>query len=144
MSEVLKQLQAYSRINQSKVLAESVEANKDAIVDLNRDQLRRGQKGDGDMVGYRSSAYLNYKRSLSSYFAGNKTDLYLTGDFQKGMNGKIFGTEFEIGSTDSKTSEILEKYGEQIFELNQEFKPQAVEFVSNTYLKKINDLLHNR
>ena len=141
MSVVLKQLENFYKLDLNKVMIEAVKEHENTIVDFNRDQLRMGEKGDGSMVGYRSPAYLNYKRSLASYKAGNKTDLYLTGSFQDGMAGRISGNTFEVYSKDNKAPELLEKYGEQIFELNSNYMQQVHDVTTPTFFKKVHDAL---
>jgi len=144
MSVVLEQLAKARKINFKELAKEAIMANEKDIVNLNRDQQRKGQKGDGDMPEYYLASYLNYKRSLDSYFAGNKTDLFLTGDFQRGMKMNKTTEGVEITSLDKKTPDLLEKYGEQIFELNTDFKSQAYEKTDQTYFKMFHDILQSK
>jgi len=144
MSIVIDQLKRAQKIDLDAIGIKATETHGTAIVDLNRDQLRKGQKGESDMPGYRSAAYLNYKQSLSSYFAGNKTDLFLTGEFQKSMFLRIAGKSAEISATDYKTPDLLEKYGEGIFNLNKDFKPQAHELTTPTFYKLAHDFLQGK
>jgi hypothetical protein len=144
MSVVIEQLKRAQNIDLDSLGIKATIEHQNAIVNLNRDQLRKGQRGEGDMPGYFSAAYLNYKRSLDSYFAGGKTDLFLTGDFQKSMYLAVNGKSAEISATDWKTEQLLEKYGEGIFNLNGDFMPQAHELTTPTFFKLAHDFLQGK
>lgn len=142
MSIVLKQLKILKSIDLDQVAIDTIKDHEKEIINLNRDQLRKGQKSDGDMPAYPGLGYLNYKRSLPTYFAGNKTDLYVTGDFQKEMRMRISGKEIEIYSSDWKETSLLERYGEEIFELNENFSAQSSDLTTPTFYNKIYAFLH--
>lgn len=118
---------ALSRFNLQREARKSAIDNKDLLVDLNRDQIRLGQDGDGDARDYSpysvveetGQSYREYKRDLATYFAPfPRIDLYNTGSFQNKMFMKTTAATFQFWSRDTKTDEIVKWEGAQIFDLN--------------------------
>ena len=129
------------KVDPNKILIEVIQENEKALCDVLRDQMRMGLAGDGDIQPGYSPSYLNYKRSLPSYYAGGKVDFYLTGDFQKGIYLAISGTQYEFDSRDRKRTKLLDRSGEQIFQLNKLSKELSQEIVTPKYLKKYHEKL---
>lgn len=142
MSEVLRQLEILKRIDLDQVAVDVIKENKEAIIDLNRDQMRKGEKGNGPMRGYHNPAYLQSKRELPTYFANPRADLFVTGDFQKAMDMRINGKELEIYSADEKAPKLIEGFGEDIFELNENYQAQSSDITTPKFYKKIYAFSH--
>lgn len=116
---------------------EVIRENSDAIVAINQGQLSMGQKKDGRKVGwYRSEQYAQFKNSMNPLPPFRVPDLRLTGAFYGGMKLDISGDKFNITSTDSKTPELVEKYGEDIFGLSEESAQMAKEEVTMPAFRK--------
>ena len=114
--EINRKLQRFD-INKAAVIA--LNNNKEDAVNILRDQMRSGQDAEGLMDIYRDLDYAEEKRSLASYFAPYPhRDLYLTGRFQSLMFVEVNTSRYFFSSRDGKTTDIVNREGEQIFELN--------------------------
>ena len=127
--EILNNLK---RIDLMDFKVQAVEDNETQILDLVREQMREGEDGGGGPIRpeYESELYSDFKTTLHTYMADYGTpDLYLTGDFHKSMVLGIIGEEVIIDATDEKTTDLIQRYGENILELNNESiekqKPQT-------------------
>ena len=130
------------KVDYSVLLGSVVAENSVKLCDILREQLRMGEGGNGDIEPKYQAGYLNYKKSLPTYYAGSKVDLYLTGDFQKAIILNINGNQYEFDSRDWKRTELLEKYGEQIFELNQLSKELAQELITPLFMANYLKAIH--
>jgi hypothetical protein len=63
-------------------------------------------------------------------------DLHLTGAFYGGMKLDVSGDSFTITSTDGKTPELVEKYGEDIFGLSEEGAQLVKEEITMPAMRK--------
>ena len=97
-----------------------------------------GDRPDGSIIGvYRSSEYAMFKQSINPK-AGGVVDLTLTESL--GDNIQVIPKSkamFQIISTDSKYSEIVEKYGDVNFNLSPEKLELLFEMVGNMIINKI-------
>lgn len=101
--------------------------NKEEIVDANTASLSAGKFPDGDqMPDYRSVSYSEFKQSIGSQAPLGVTDLKLTGAFHSGFYLKATGQGYEIGSTDSKSSELEAKYGSDIFGIAKDYDKERL------------------
>lgn len=98
-----------------------VKDNEKEILDLNREEqlYKKGIDSDGKRLKPYKPFTVSIKRAKGEIF--NRTTLLDTGDFYKGFKIKFngFSNPFNIYSTDSKSSELVEKYG-NIFGLTKE------------------------
>ena len=141
-SVIVKQFRNAEKINLSEFIKQIVSDNEQDITDIQRDQMRRGEAADGKIKPDYPPGYLNLKQSLPSYFGDGSPDLFLTGDFQKAMYIRFSGVKWEFDSKDSKTVKLLDKYGENIFELNPNSLQVAQEFVTPIFNKSIHEALN--
>lgn len=141
MSVVANQLQKYLQMDLDLIGIEAIMENKTAVVAINKEQMRMGKDAKGFISPPYRPSYLYFKKGLSTYFAGSHPDLFVTGDFQNGMFMRQSGKSVEIASTDNKESKLLEKYGEQIFEISEEFKPFVYEITTPSFYKKVHEQL---
>ena len=106
--------------------------NEDFVLQLNKDQLQRGERNDNTEITpyYRNFAYKN---------RFSPVDLRLTGAFYKSFKIKYTDKGFYIFATDVKTGKLLAKYGEDVLGLTEhsitEVRKELYIFISN-YLKK--------
>ena len=105
-NSIQKQLAKFNGVNYLDILKDVIKENEVAICDILRDQIRMGKSGHGDISPGYSPAYLNYKRSLASYKAGNLPDWFVTGEFQRNIFISIQGNKYEFDSKDSKRVEL--------------------------------------
>ena len=114
-NDILKNLKQFKL---QKDIEKSLKKSKEYILDLNRGQLLHGKDSkDEDVMSYRSDSYAEYKQGKNSLPPFGVPDLYLTGAFHKAFMMKIEGSDIVLVSKDSKSPELQEKYGEDIFGL---------------------------
>lgn len=91
------------------VSLEAMRASEDTLVSFNQEQMQDSIDSEGEPLGeYASIAYANRKGRIT-------VDLKLTGDFYRGMFAKTDEYPVIFGSTDDKTEDLKNKYGENIF-----------------------------
>lgn len=143
MSVIVKQLANYQKMDLQAIKRDIVKKNEKLILDTHREQLRTGQSGSGDMPTY-FAGYLNYKRSLPSYFSSPKADLFITGKLQKGEFLRIDNDNVEIDSSVDYLTDILDnpRYGEKVLELNKNSYALVQEETTPDYYKEIHKQLN--
>lgn len=93
--------------------------NTKELADLNRDNLSKGMLSSGEQtMEYASIGYTNYKASLGSVSVPNM-DFKLTGSFHAGIDAKV-GNEIAFNSSDSKTSNLLSRFGNDLLGVTTE------------------------
>ena len=117
INEAVRRFERVDLRNQVPVI---VELTKDEIILLNQAQMYQSSiDSEGNQLGgYYFKYYEDLKKGLNPGLGG-KVDLYLTGDFYGGFYVKVEDMEFIIGSNDSKSDELENKYG-KIFGLTDE------------------------
>jgi len=100
-----------------------IRQNEEEILNLNRDSqlYNKGIDSDGQRIFPTYSPFTRLiKRSEGKIF--NHVTLFDTGDFYNGFRIKFngYGKPFNIYSTDSKSSELQENYGTNIFGLTDQ------------------------
>ena len=127
-------------LNLSNVLETSVRDeminHKDFIAELNRQQLMKGQKGDG-------SDMPNYVANSKQPSAPGKITLFDKGDFHAGVD-TLFGDEgFDLVGLDEKTWFLVKRYG-NILNLTDESKQKLRERLKPSLLKRILKLIKQK
>lgn len=107
----IKKLEFFLK-NFDSIAAKEAKKHADYIAELNREQLLRGEKGDGNMP--------NYKPNSKQPSAPGKITLFDKGVFHNSITTEISNEGYENQSSDEK-SKYLMKYG-NILSLNQESK----------------------
>lgn len=96
-------------------------SNSEKILDLNRDaQLyEKGITSEGNLL---FPPYANITRQIKANKLQpiNRVTLFDTGDFYRGFDIRINYPIFSIYSTDQKSSDLMDKYGSDIFGLTVE------------------------
>lgn len=94
--------------------------HEEYILDLNREQMMRGIKSDGESIGeYKSESY----EIMKELFNPRKVvDLRLTGSFHNEMYLVLEEMPGSIWSKDEKTEMLVNRYGREIFGLTDENK----------------------
>lgn len=99
---------------------DSVEATKKTIIELNQEQMTKGQKGNGGRIGtYKSAAYAIKKFSMNNLAGFGSKDYKLTGAYYRGFFAATDAGKVIIGSIDPKAS-FLDQEG--LFGLTPESK----------------------
>ena len=115
------------------IIREELINQREFISDLNRRQLRRGEKGDGtDMP--------NYVPGSKQPSAPGKITLFETGDFYEGIE-PLFDDEgnFENISIDVKTPFLVANFGEEILDLTKESEQELRKVLIPNIIKRINE-----
>ena len=83
------------------------------LEEYQRLQMSRGQNNEGNPIGeLRSAAYARRKKASGGIAPLGQVDLRDTGDFQDSIFTKISNNFIKWGATDSKTSDLVQKYGD--------------------------------
>ena len=120
LQELNKRIQ---QINPIKAFAEFVSDNPSLFIDALREQMYRGESGDGLIrYIYASEDYEKYKFRKNPK-AGGRPDLNNEGDFYAGIEVDVYYTSNQVAlnfySTDSKSDKLTEKYTNTIWILNE-------------------------
>ncbi len=113
--------------NLNPILAESVSNTDSALLDVHADQLKHGKSGSGERIGkYKNKQYRRKKFDMNPLAGYGNVDLKLTGEFQRERRVVVFSDSYAITSLDSKTDQLVEKYGDIIFNLSPVYQKQYV------------------
>tara|TARA_R110002012_G_scaffold2215_3_gene10565 strand:- start:2287 stop:2742 length:456 start_codon:yes stop_codon:yes gene_type:complete len=108
---------------------------------LQRRLLEKGTDANDKLIGGGQYAEATIRHKL---FTGQTTShftLFDTGDFHKAMRVDLVGDMALITSGDSKTSELMFRYGEDILGLTEEETDEAIRlFVDPLLQKEINSI----
>lgn len=153
MSTILDLKEAVQNFNAQQEIYDSIVDSSDVAVEMNRSQLESGKTSDDVDVSpsYFSDFYASMKNRLNSAPTFGVPDLILTGDFHNGFYldlSKVNQGVFEIDSTDWKSAELTDKYGESIFGLTDEneellFNEIVMDYFAQKVLDKIGLTLQN-
>jgi hypothetical protein len=105
-------------IDFEKLVKDSVFENEAELVDALHDQLQTGRDQMGDYIGeYKDERNAKLKFSMNPRAGFNHVDLKLEGDLYSGMQLEEAGKDFQIRSTDSKSEDLVKRYGEWFYGL---------------------------
>jgi hypothetical protein len=121
------------------VIEESMNDTVGSFARLQRLQMLSGKNSEGRRIGrYKNAAYARKKYQLSRLAGYGNVDLRLTGDFYRGVTVDPRSNSVVIDSGDYKTEILTDKYGEEIFGLNQEYAGEySVNYLSPVAVEKI-------
>lgn len=115
LTDLVKKLQRL-KSNQNTIIKEAVLRNQDKIEAVQANQMQEGRNAEGLEIGVlRNPAYARRKKSSGGRAPLGIVDLKNTGAFQKGIVAQPIQGGLTITSRDSKTPDLEEKYGEEIF-----------------------------
>lgn len=100
---------------------EVVVATKEEMAKLNVEQLAEGQDSEGKKLSpkYRNRSYARKKNQMNLTPGFGNPDLILTGAFTEKLSVAVSGQSFSFSSGDSKRPDLVSKYGDNIFGLNE-------------------------
>lgn len=123
MATVLDYINNLKRIK-SQIPSEVEKCIKDKeedIINLQQDQLYSGERADGSKIEpYYKPFTIQRKQERGQ--PTNRVTLFDHGNYYRGFNIKYFGTQskIDIFNTDSKATDLSDKYGKNIVGLNPE------------------------
>jgi len=115
-----------------------INSKSEQIIDLNRDDqlYDLGINSDGNLLRHYSNTTILFKKQEGKPY--NRTTLFDKGDFYRGFKIKVNYPTISIYSTDHKSSELIDKYGTNIFGLIKEnqlklnyeiLKPELLKYI---------------
>ena len=110
------------------------------IVQLNQSQIRRGERSDGSDIkpDYEDiTVVLKEKAGTQTPGEPFAVNLYDTGAFYAGFQVLITNNQVIIDSSDSKSDDLQDKYGEKIFGLQKENLNKVLREVRTSVVTKI-------
>lgn len=130
-----------TRPSLNEVVQETINDNRDAIRELQIDQLKHGTKKDGKIIGkYRNDAYAAKKNRQNPLAGLGNVDLILTGALKNDIFIDVRPDVFVIDSADEKTGELIKKYGDP-FGLSKESNIDLIPSLQVTALKRTKEKL---
>jgi len=100
-------------------IADAVDETKEQFKDIQREQMLEGEGKSGKIGKYRSKSYAARKVLINPKPGFGNVDLKLTGAFQNEIFVDARDNSVVIDSADEKAGALIEKYGKNIFGLNQ-------------------------
>ena len=138
MATILSLLQRVQSLNVNTVSQDTMEEAAPIVESWQRDQLLGGKNREGKKIGrYRNPAYAQMKHSMNAVPGLGVPDLRLTGDFYRGIYTDVRGDKIIIDSTDEKTQDLVDKYGEVIFGLSKDTKKEAVKDIRPIFMQNV-------
>lgn len=117
-------------VNFDDIIRQSIAETKDYIIQFNRENLLKGLKVDGSKIGtYATIPYAAKKFAQNSQAGFGFVDLYLTGDFAKGIQVKLNSKSFTTFSIDSKADKLELEYSKDIYGLPFNRKAEYAEIL---------------
>jgi len=122
MATIYEVLALWEAVDVSAIAQEVIEENEQAIVQANQEQMELGLTSDGKKIGWYSGlSYAKFKHDMNPLPPFRVPDLHLTGAFYSRMRAfPITAGTVSITSDDQKTHDLEEKYGGDIFGLQEE------------------------
>lgn len=140
LTDIISKLNSVSEKEFESKILEIVDSKKNEVLDMNTSQLFSGRdSSDQNMTSYYSEGYAEMKNLMNPTPGLGNPDLKLTGDFYKGFFLKDDTFPISFSSTDNKTEMLTQKYGENIFgldndnleKLRQDIKPEIQEYIGS-------------
>lgn len=142
-TEYQKRLQPFLNLSRlQEITSEEIIKEETNLKNLKEQDFLDGDiYGDGKtLLSYRSKDYELFKSRLNP-IAGGAVDLILTGEFVDAMfllkpnNGKYL-----FGNSDSKKNMLVQKYGTNIFGLNQNvFTKFQIDIIQPRFIRKLKE-----
>lgn len=147
MTKIEEQIAKFKKIDVWETIGFVIFQNKDFLLELVKDQLRKGQTKTGKTETYSNSQwvqeYLDYKVAFNKILQSTLPymNLYDEGNFYEGMDIAIKANLIEIFSRDGKAAELESLYGSEIYELSEESMEELKTFILPRMMKLIREQL---
>jgi hypothetical protein len=138
-------INAVKSVDPFEVLKETMLHFHAEIIELNQEQLDKGEKSTGERLSPYSTPYKKYVRQRLGLQTTNK-DLNVTGKFRDDMYANPTQLYTIVGSRDFKEKFLEKMEGKEIFGLNEKnlnylfFELGALDYFVNLYTQKVSDL----
>lgn len=134
MATIDKLIDAMKAADPVEVVFDTLKDDPNAITDLNKQQLLRGEMGDGTPTpshtfGAISRFYVDMKLDLGRINAAilPRMNFFNTGKFYRGFKVLFRKNDFSTYSTDSKSTELQDRYGSHMFGLQESSIDELIE-----------------
>lgn len=118
------------RINALDVSSESqyaIDETREQLAKRQQHQMLHGLNAKGEKIGeYKNPLYAEAKHRFNPLAGEGNVDLRLTGAFHKGIFVDVRTDTFVIESGDKKSGDLQERYGSDVFGLNEDTEPKYV------------------
>ena len=131
-------------IDLADIFSDVIAKNEEHLIQLNQNQLYKDSSdSEGNKLQqYNSLTYALEKSQMNAGVGFGNPDLYYTGAFYRGWSILITNTEFIFDSSDSKTSDLIAKYGQNIFGLRKDnLESFTVNIFANDFFIELNTQL---
>jgi hypothetical protein len=109
------------RVKMQQTAANALKQLEPELADANTEQLMEGKNVFSEAVGvYRNAAYASFKHQKNPKPGKYIVDLNLTGDFHSSISVTVTNSHVIYTATDSKTDDLLDKYGTEVLGLSPE------------------------
>ena len=138
VTEFLRRLEG---LNIDRAVKIVIGETRELIIIKNQEQMLQGIRSDDSEITPPYTCFTRIKKKEK----GRNPDivtLYDTGDFYRTMFLDVGSDMLEIESTDWKSSELQEKYGEEIFGLTDESKNEYAKKALTALIEKIKNNLN--
>jgi hypothetical protein len=129
-------------LNLIQILEQVLDSMHGKIVILIQEQLAEGKKGDDSLLPKYTPFTIRKKLEDSSIIMGERIALIDEGDFWRGMFAVVEGGSIFIDSTDFKSEMLIDRYGEEIFQMSSESLKSIVSEVFPEFKKRVNDYIN--
>lgn len=117
LKKIITQLRELTPEKMEQEILAIVRSHEPELLDLNLDQLSKGQRADGSTIGPSySPTTIQYKKGKNQ--PSDRVTLFDEGNFYRGFFADTDKFPIEIDSKDFKTPLLDEKYGPSLFGLN--------------------------
>ena len=135
-----KTIQRFRTLNAKAVIREILGKETAFIEAKQTEQLFAGKTFEGlDIIPSYSGKTIKIKKAKGQ--VSDRVTLKDTGKFHKATKADILADKVELGSTDSKTDQLVAKYGDEIFGLTEANIEALKERVTEPLISKFQKLL---
>lgn len=125
--------QIISPINVYRLVNDAILRHENQILDLNRRQMFAGNDANDNAITPEYTPFTKFLKDEKGQ-PFDRVTLNDTGAFYQSMFLQPFDNGFEFEATDSKTDDLKEKYGENIFGIAESDLDDAAEIIKETLI----------
>lgn len=140
MTTVKGMLERVQNLDVGRLVKMTIGQTRQLIVEKNQDQLTQGIKSDGSNITPEYTFFTKEKKKAKGRDPDIVT-LYDTGDFYRDMFVDVGSDVIEIDSTDYKSEDLKDKYGDKIFGMTRDSKEEYVNEAIPVLVDKIKEIL---
>lgn len=143
MAGINEMIRRIKSIDHNAIIEEAIARNPEALVNLQRQQMLKGERRTGKKIGkYKNTLYAKKKFEQNSLAGFGFKDEKLTGDFQKAIFADTRKGHVVLTSADSKLQSIVDRDGWDIFGLNKISIKEYSPILRNDSVKIIKALMN--